>query len=120
MFYRRLEKLCFDHGMTVGEACQAAGFHRSTHTVWKTGKKPSRASAEKLASLLGTTTEYLLDGIGPAWDNPDDGYLQSLLKEIEAMKPETRETLLQVARMMNVQNGTLSPDTAGTKPAAVT
>lgn len=103
MFYERLEKVCHEHGMSVAEACQIAGLHRSTHTVWKTGSTPSKRSVAKLANVLCTTVEYLLDGDASDANPEDTVYVNSLLEEVTKMGPEARETLLAVARGLNNQ-----------------
>ena len=113
MFYNRLEALCNEHGMSVAEACQMAGLHRSTHSMWKSGTQPSKRSVVKMANILGTTPEYLLDGVKPDAAREDEGYVKELLSEVSKMGAEGRDTLLAVARGINNQAGGKAPVAPG-------
>lgn len=65
MFFDRFRTLCEKKGVSVYQACEAAGLNRSAVAKWKAGGKPNGTNAGKLADYLGVTTDYLLCGREP-------------------------------------------------------
>lgn len=107
MFLQRLEALCYTRGITIPQACQMAGLHRSTPSTWKHGITPSDGTLVKLAAVLCTTVEYLRDGKELAVSDDtfavewQGAYVQQLLSEVARMDTAQRISLLQFAKRLN-------------------
>lgn len=60
VFYR-IKELAKDKGWSIAEVNSRAGLGKNTLYNWKS-KKPSAENLEAVASVLDTTTDYLING----------------------------------------------------------
>lgn len=60
VFYR-IKELAKDKGWSIAEVNSRAGLGKNTLYNWK-HKEPSAANLEAVASVLDTTTDYLING----------------------------------------------------------
>ena len=64
----RIFALTKENGMEQKKLAEILGITDKKVSAWKTGRsKTYRDQIEKIAEVLGTTTEYLLTGIGPKY-----------------------------------------------------
>ena len=64
----RIFALTKENGMEQKKLAEILGITDKKVSAWKTGlSKTYRDQIEKIAEVLGTTTEYLLTGIGPKY-----------------------------------------------------
>jgi transcriptional regulator with XRE-family HTH domain len=75
MFYEKLKRLCFEHGVSVSKMAVDLKISTTTVTGWKRGAKPQSAQVKKIAGYFKISTDELMseapDG-APAADSPDD------------------------------------------------
>ena len=102
--HERIQELCKSKGVSGSRMCLDLGMSKSTLSDLKSGRKKgvTAETAQKIASYLGVTVEYLLGE--EQKEKPtvqDDGLSESMVELIEAIKhlPEDKvQMLLQVAR----------------------
>ncbi|MDR2577827.1 MAG: hypothetical protein LBC70_03315 [Chitinispirillales bacterium] len=70
-FYIRLESECKKKGVSIAEMAAACGLGTSTAYKWKGDTVPYGKTLQTIASYLGTTSDYLLNGDAVAAPLPD-------------------------------------------------
>lgn len=60
MFYDNFVRLCNRMGKSPSSVATEIGLSRASVSGWKNGKKPTDATAMKLADYLGVSVDYLL------------------------------------------------------------
>jgi transcriptional regulator with XRE-family HTH domain len=87
-FYERVKKLAKANKMTIETAVGQAGLSLASYNAYRRHENLPRADeAQKIASALGTTVEYLVTGKNPA--KPDTAplvaYAQALLDGLKKL-----------------------------------
>lgn len=106
--YERITATCKQKGVTGSRMCLELGLSKSTLSDIKSGRKKglSTANAQKIASYLGVSIEYLL---GKETENAPTGTGErDILDEIDigfygdykALTESDKETLRAMARLM--------------------
>ena len=86
IFPERLKQLRQKKGLTQQEIADLVHVNRVTYTNWEKGKRePSFENLVKLASVLGTSTDYLL--------GPSDNYID--LEDFETLIKKLPEEILR-------------------------
>lgn len=60
MFYDNFVRLCNRAGKSPSSVATEIGLSRASVSGWKNGKKPTDATAMKLADYLGVSVDYLM------------------------------------------------------------
>ena len=60
MFYEKLKKLCFEHGISVSKLAVDLNMSTTTVTGWKRGAKPQPAQVKKIAEYFEIHTDELM------------------------------------------------------------
>lgn len=61
MFYKKLERICFENGISVRYVATQIGLSPQSALGWKNGSQPSPATIKKLAEYFNVSIEYFLD-----------------------------------------------------------
>lgn len=99
MFYERLKIICAENGTNVTTLVSTLGMSGGNHTSWKSGNIPKADTLCKIADYFGVSVDYLLgrtDAKALASDTPDP-LLAVILERYEALNPEGREKLADLA-----------------------
>jgi transcriptional regulator, cro/CI family len=101
IFPERLKQLRQKKGLTQQEIADLVHVNRVTYTNWEKGKRePSFENLVKLASVLGTSTDYLL-GTSDNYIDLED--FETLIKKL----PEEEITKLIQDKVTNIKMGLL-------------
>lgn len=101
IFPERLKQLRQKKGLTQQEIADLVHVNRVTYTNWEKGKRePSFENLVKLASVLGTSTDYLL-GTSDNYIDLED--FETLIKKL----PEEEITKLIQDKVTNIKIGLL-------------
>lgn len=118
-FWERIEKATVK-GFTRKQLAADCGISVSTISMWKLRHSyPTADIAVKLANALGTSVEYLVDGIAPSYLTKSDvallekaRYYKNVIDCLDALSPEGRgmmivqiEAAAEDARRRNVSAG---------------
>ncbi len=61
MFFEKLEKLCYQNGISIAALAKNIGLTQQATSRWKNGSQPSPATIKKLAEYFNVSIEYFLD-----------------------------------------------------------
>jgi transcriptional regulator with XRE-family HTH domain len=88
-FYRRLEVLCAQNGLSPAGLAEKVGLSNSTAASWGRGVIPNGDTVVLMARELKTTTDYILTGECPP----------SSLDKTSAAKPDSQYAMDKMAEM---------------------
>jgi len=66
MFYEKLKKLCFEHGISVSKVAVDLKISTTTVTGWKRGARPQPAQVKKIAGYFNVSADELVSETPPA------------------------------------------------------
>jgi transcriptional regulator with XRE-family HTH domain len=96
---QRISALRRERGMTQDALAAACDVSRSAVAQWETDRAGQlRGNITRIASALGTSIEYLLQGAGPQASATGDEL--AMLRLYRACAPEDRTFLLRTARKL--------------------
>ena len=97
-FYRRLERLLKDKGISKKDLAEKCGISNNGISTWGvTGAVPRADVAVKIAGILGVSTEYLITGKIPEIDTKDE-----LAYSVSRLSPEKRRVIQVVVDALDV------------------
>ena len=107
--YEKIKYLRAERGLTLEDVGNYVGVGKSTVRKWECGQIANmrRDKIAKLAEVLGVTPAYLMGWEEPARENNNENKkdapalsesVLNLIKVIEELSPENRETLAVVAK----------------------
>jgi transcriptional regulator with XRE-family HTH domain len=103
-FGTRIKELRTKKGLTLEHLAQETGSAKSY--IWELeNKKPPRPSVEKLSAIakaLDVTVDYLF---GRDEQTLDDAVDRAFFREYSGLRPETREQLRQMAKILGANQG---------------
>jgi len=89
---------------------QLSGIGQSTITGIEANNRESSKYAAQLAKALDLNLEWLVDGTGQPWGNPNTTADRELTPEMKKLEPETWAILTQMAKQLNLLESTHNKD----------
>lgn len=107
MFYKKLERICFENGISVRHVATQIGLSPQSALGWKNGSQPSPATIKKLAEYFNVSVEYFLDTVTTA-DHGSiafSGCNNNFFAQTQNQAPlgELEEEILNVCKKMSIK-----------------
>lgn len=106
----RINGLLAEKGISKRDFYRDCGITSASYSLWNTGKTtPRMKNLEVIADYLGTTTDYLLTGLGEKEKAPTpegereitfDDFTYAFYNEVKNLPDEKKKMLLDMARFM--------------------
>mgnify|MGYP002535925270 CR=1 FL=1 len=104
MFYDNFVRLCNRMGKSPSSVATEIGLSRASVSGWKNGKKPTDATAMKLADYLGVSVDYLLGNEQKEEPQPEQIDLSDVelgfLGDYKELTEENKATVRDMVRLM--------------------
>lgn len=96
-FSERLEKLLKDRGMKQKDLAEKASITEAALSHYLKGdRSPRSAVLVRIAEALGTTSDYLMEGIPQSYGD-EIGYAKRLIaRNVDQMSPEEKREILSI------------------------
>lgn len=93
IFYENYVRLCASRGESPTAVSKNIGLSNAAPSGWKSGKKPSQVTLEKLAAYFGVTKDELTgeeqkEKPAPQMENGLDAKAQATLNKMKKLSPE--------------------------------
>ena len=101
-FYKKVEKLCQDKGISLTRLTIDLGISKSNQTSWKRGSKPQNKTISNIAAYFGVPISYFSDNTCIAGSQFADDYHGTIVPTLTSANGSMRKLSEQAVELLNI------------------